>query len=321
MRRYIFFILFVITIAFYTGCTLPVPEDIDPPVVTILYPQTGMSLTDSVTIMIESTDDEEVKEVRCYIDDQIIGTSANHAPRFHIDLLPYADNNIHIISASARDDAGNVGVTTPPVSVSITDNIDRTPPLVLLLYPMAGEINRGIIMVSVNASDDVGLDRVVIFIDGDSVVSLNATSVSSQFNYSWDTTPYILDSDHIIYAKAVDNAGNEAYSTSVIVTIIDIPMEIDVTPPTVTLVYPLEGMELSGNVSVRADVNDNVEVDSVQFYVDGQWEETDFDGRPWGFEWNTSNVADTLTHTLYIKAFDSSGNIGTAGPVPFIITL
>jgi hypothetical protein len=319
VRNYIFFILFVVIIAFYTGCSLPEPEDIDPPVVAILYPQTGMSLVDSVTIIIESTDDEEVKEVRCYLDDQIVGTSASHAPRFHIDITPYADNNIHIISASAKDAAGNVGFTTPPVSVNITDNIDRTSPLVELLYPLAGEIDRGIVTFNIYASDNQGLNRLVVYIDEDSVFSINATAVPPPFSYAWDTTPYILNSEHAIYIKAVDNAGNEAYTTPIMVTIIN--LQADIIPPSVTLLYPIIGMVLSGNVSVRADVNDNVQVDSVQFHIDGKLEETDLGGKPWGFEWNTIGIADTLTHTLYIKAFDSSGNIGTAGPVPFTITL
>ena len=319
MRKYIFFVLFMTIIACYTGCSLPDPDDIDPPVIAILYPQTGMSLTDSVTIIIESTDDEEVKEVKCYIDDQLVGTSASHAPRFYVDLVPYADNNIHIISASARDDAGNVGFTSPAVAVNITDNIDRTSPMVELLYPLAGEIERGIITFNIYASDSEGLNRIVIFIDQDSVFSIDGSSVPSSFSYAWDNTSYALNSDHVIYIKAVDNAGNTAFTTPIMVTIVD--SQADIIPPTVTLVYPILGMELSGIVSVRVDVNDNAQVDSVQFHVDGHLISTDSDGRPWGFEWDTSGIADTLTHTIYIKAFDSSGNIGIAGPVPFIITL
>jgi hypothetical protein len=301
----------------YIGCTLPEPEDIDPPVIAILYPQSGMTLSDSVTIMIESTDDDKVTVVRCYIDNQMVGSSSGHALQLNLDLQPYADNNIHIISASASDDAGNIGVTDPPVAVTITDGMDRIPPQVQLLYPSAGEINRDIIMVSINATDNEGLNRVVVFIDGDSVFCINALNINPPFQYTWDTTPYVLNSEHTITIKAVDSAGNESYTTPITVTIIDIGT--DIIPPTVILLYPLETMILSGNVSVRVDANDNVRVDSVQFYVDGKWEETDYDGEPWGFEWNTASIADSLTHTLYMKAFDSAGNIGSAGPLGFTV--
>ena len=90
-------------------------------------------------------------------------------------------------------------------------------------------------------------------------------------------------------------------------------------PPTITLLYPEEEAILSDTVRVRVDVNDNVGVDSVQFFVDGELEATDIDGVPWGFDWDTGPIADSQTHTLYIKAFDESGNIGSQGPILFTI--
>jgi hypothetical protein len=302
----------------YIGCSLPEPEDIDPPVIAILYPQSGMSLYDSVIVVIESSDDEEVKQVRCYIDDQLVGTSSGHAPRFHIDLQPFSDNNIHIISATAMDDAGNVGVTTPPVTVTILDGIDRTPPLVQLLYPVSGLIDRDTVMVSIHASDE-NLNRIVIFIDGDSIFTINAATTAPPYKYSWDTTPYYLDSEHTMYIKAVDDTGNESYTAPIIVTVSDISASPDLVAPTVVLLYPLEDMILQGSVHVRVDVNDNVRVDSVQFYVDGEREATDSDGEPWGFEWDTSGIADSMSHTLYIKAFDGAGNVGSEGPLGFTV--
>ena len=71
-------------------------------------------------------------------------------------------------------------------------------------------------------------------------------------------------------------------------------------------------------MNVVVDATDNVGVDSVQFFIDGIFETTD-STEPWGFGWNTAPFDSGTVHTLYMKGFDPSGNVGTAGPTSFTI--
>ena len=80
---------------------------------------------------------------------------------------------------------------------------------------------------------------------------------------------------------------------------------LDQISPTIVLLYPLEGSTLTGTVNVASDISDNVAVSRVEYFVDGGTDgNPDYvaQSAPWNFEWNTAVWADTLTHTLYIKA-------------------
>jgi hypothetical protein len=175
--------------------------------------------------------------------------------------------------------------------------------------------------VQVDAADDRQLERVEFYINGILVSSVNATSGNSIYSYAWDTRVLEENSQHSLYFKAIDAAGNESINDAVLFTIGGSP---DTTPPTLVLLYPQAGDTLSGTVTVSVDVFDNVGVDRVEYYVDGgvlgtgvpNFVATTF---PWSFNWDTSDWADTFQHTLYIRAVDTSENQSALGPIAFTI--
>jgi len=88
----------------------------------------------------------------------------------------------------------------------------------------------------------------------------------------------------------------------------------DTTPPTVEITYPVQDSNVSGQVVIVADANDNEVVDKVEFYVDGQLKGTDTES-PWEYLWDTSPVADGNQHSLYAKAHDEAGNTASSSMV------
>ena len=69
-------------------------------------------------------------------------------------------------------------------------------------------------------------------------------------------------------------------------------------------------------MNVSVDLQDNVGVTRAEFFVDGQLtNQKDNPDSPWIFQWNTTTVADTIPtqHSLYVKAYDQAGNVGTTG--------
>ncbi len=84
----------------------------------------------------------------------------------------------------------------------------------------------------------------------------------------------------------------------------------DTTPPTVSISAPLSGAVVGGTISVQGSATDNVSVSSIQFYVDGVLS-TSTTTSPFSFSWNTVGSTNA-SHTLTVKAYDPSGNVGSA---------
>jgi len=92
--------------------------------------------------------------------------------------------------------------------------VDESPPYVSITSPLNYDNIYGTISISVEMSDNVGVVKVEIYIDG--VLAL--TDDSPPGEYTWDTT-LENDGDHSIYAKAYDEAGNVGVSSTITVTI------------------------------------------------------------------------------------------------------
>ncbi|MBI3337452.1 MAG: PQQ-dependent sugar dehydrogenase [Candidatus Staskawiczbacteria bacterium] len=81
----------------------------------------------------------------------------------------------------------------------------------------------------------------------------------------------------------------------------------DPTPPTISITYPTNGLQVSDIITATADAFDDVGVVGVQFFVDGNpigLEDTDL---PYGVDWDTRTVLNG-SHTLTARARDMAGN-------------
>ena len=87
----------------------------------------------------------------------------------------------------------------------------------------------------------------------------------------------------------------------------------DATPPTTQITAPANGATVSGNVTITATASDNVGVTSIEIYVDGALKATGTTS-PFSYTWNSATVTNG-THTIYSKALDAAGNVGTSATV------
>ncbi len=297
--------------------TISETGDVTPPVVQITSPFSGQNVADSVRIIADATDDRIVSEVAFFIDGDSIASSYTYPYEYiwsvdGIDL--YTD---HTVFARAFDGSRNFSNSTQ-VSVTIVPAIDQVPPVATLIYPLVGQLLYGTVLVQVDASDDRQLDKVEFYIDGILKSTIDTEGKKSPYSYAWNTTPLAVNSQHSLYFKAIDAAGNQSINAAVPFII----GEEDTEPPLLALLYPLLGDTLSGVVTVSIDVSDNIGVSRVEYYVDGGDNGApDFvaSAAPWSYNWNTASWADGLTHTLYIKAVDPSGNVTTVGPINYVI--
>ncbi len=91
---------------------------------------------------------------------------------------------------------------------------DTTPPTTSITSPANGATVSGTTTVSATASDDVGVSRVELFVDG----SPAGTDTSSPYAIAWNTTT-ASNGGHSLQTKAYDAAGNVGSSVTVSVTV------------------------------------------------------------------------------------------------------
>jgi hypothetical protein len=129
-----------------------------------------------------------------------------------------------------------------------------------------------------------------------------ANGASCTINVTFTPTVYATESATL---TVTDSAGTQTSSLS--------GVGVDVTPPTAQVTAPANGSTVSGTVSVTATASDNVGVTSLQIYIDSSQMMTSTSS-PLTFSWNTTNATNG-THTIYAKAMDAAGNVGTSSTV------
>lgn len=182
---------------------------------------------------------------------------------------------------------------------------DTQAPTVSVTAPAAGTIS-GVVNVTANANDNVGVIGVQLLLNGS---NLGSELTTSPYTYSWNTTG-VANGSYTLTARARDAAGNTTTSAGVVVNVNNVP---DTQAPTVSITAPSAG-NVSGTISVTANASDNVGVVGVQFLLNGASLGSEDLASPYSISWNTFTVANG-TYTLTAVARDGAGNTTTSAGV------
>src|SRR5690349_19435230 len=174
--------------------------DSTPPVVSFTSPADGSTVSGSVSVAINASDNSGVSSVTVSLDGSIVTSFAVAPYAFTWNTLALADGT-HVLSATARDAKGNSSTST--VSVTVRNTIDSTAPSISMTSPSDGATVSGTVTVSVNATDNVGMARVELYVDN----VLQATSTTAPFDTKWNTKKAKAGA-HSIQCKGYDKAGN-----------------------------------------------------------------------------------------------------------------
>jgi poly(hydroxyalkanoate) depolymerase family esterase len=273
------------------------PVDRNPPDISITAPNDGAAVTSNVEIRATASDDVGVVEV-------II--SINGTPKATLTQPPYTyvwntateANGSYTLTAEASDAAGNR--SKMDIAVTVTGGVDdNTPPTVNVTAPANGDTISGTFTISVDASDDFGVAKVEVRIDGAAIGEATAQPYSVAFD-----TSIVAAGSHAISAVAFDAAGNTATDDDTTVTI----SASDTNKPTVKITSPSDGAMLSGVVRIQVDASDDVGIQSVLMFLDDVQIGTDYRGPGYEFLWDTA-VFPQGTHELRARAFDRAGNL------------
>ena len=173
---------------------------------------------------------------------------------------------------------------------------DTQSPTISIASPTGGQVV-GVVAVDVNYSDNVGVTRAELYVNGSKI----ATDDAGPFAFAWDTATY-ADGSYTLVAKAYDAAGNVGTSSSVSVTLGN-----DTIAPVINSLSPTNGATLSGSkVAVSASASDNQQVAKLSLAIDGKEVSVAYGGSL-SYNWNTRKVAKGQ-HSLTVRAWDAAGN-------------
>jgi subtilisin family serine protease len=213
------------------------------------------------------------------------------------------------LGAAGRDNYFGFGRVNAGAAVTLAANgvpSDTTPPSVSIASPTGGSVT-GTTTVTVNASDNVGVARVELRVNG----SLLGTDTTAPYTFSWNTTA-LSNGSATLVAAAYDAAGNSASSASVTVNVSNAPPP-DTTPPTVAITAPASGATVTGQSTITASASDNVGVTRVDFMINGSTVAT-MNAAPYQYGWATTQYTNGPV-SLTATAYDAAGNNTTSAAV------
>lgn len=194
--------------------------DIIPPTVQIVNPVSGQVVEGIVNITAHADDERSIQKVYFYIDGILADSSSAYPYMANWNTDGISDSTSHTLFAKAVDGGNNetisavVNVTVYPRTGEAGDN---SAPSALFLYPIAGSTISGIVDVSVDLYDNVGVSRIEFYVDGQQETAAN--NPASPWVYNWNTTAKADTLQHSIYTKVYDAAGNVGTSGLLIITI------------------------------------------------------------------------------------------------------
>lgn len=182
---------------------------------------------------------------------------------------------------------------------------DFTAPSIAFASPSTGSTVKGLVSVSVNASDNVGVSKIELRANG----AVVGTDITAPYGFSWDSTT-VADGKATLTAYAYDAAGNYAGATATVTVenaagSLQTETTADTAPPLATISNPPAGSKVSGNVSVSASATDNVGVSKIALFIDGKQVATGKETLT--YKWNT-RAASAGSHTVRLDAVDLAGN-------------
>jgi subtilisin family serine protease len=201
---------------------------------------------------------------------------------------------------------GRVNASAGVAAAKASAAVDTQAPSSSISAPLAGATVSGLVPVNVSATDNVGVTRVDLQVNGKTV----ASDTVSPYAFSWDSTT-VANGTASLVAVAYDAAGNSKASTSVSVSVAN-AVVVDTTPPTVAIYNPANGSKVSGTVNVSASASDNSGSGGIKqsIYLDGRLVASGTGGTL-SWSWNTRK-ATAGSHTIQAVAQDAAGNKSTS---------
>ena len=288
-------------------------QDDEAPSGYIKNPITGQIVNGIVDIEVEASDNKEIQYVIIYINNELKITRLDQPYSFQWNTEQEMDDLVYSIYAVIVD-IDNNRTTIPPISVTVNNQLptDVTPPTGAITSPPAGSTVFGNTQIQVTAADDQLVDYIELYIDGNLDGTIECNGPSCTGSYEWNTLEE-NEGEHTIQAILVDGWNNNTVLTSVNVWVDNI--DEDSIHPSVVIIEPASGQNVSGTVLINSLPTDNNGIERVEFYIDNNLVFTDSIGPDYQYEWVTDSLEDDRDYIISLISYDLVGNDGPSTPI------
>ncbi len=277
-----------------------------PPGVTLTAPTEGTTLEGDVIVTVRASDNFGVHRVEVYDGDTLVASSPHSLyPTYNLRWASRtAPNGSHTLTARAYDLAGNVSTSAP---VHVVTNNDFVAPQVVFSLPKDGQTVSQIVWLLGSFSDDRGVMRYLLTVDGNVIHSGTTPEPMTGFSFDWNSRK-VSNGPHVLSVTAYDKVGNASLPSTV-----NVIVDNDLVLPETAITSPSSGTTVSGSISFEASASDDRGIARVEFYVDS--ERIGYDTTaPYAVSWDSSNVLDG-SHTVRAQAWDVGGNSAYSAPI------
>ncbi len=207
-----------------------------------------------------------------------------------------------------RADQAQVAFRTPDLKIhsytlsgSAPPPPDNFPPTTSITSPADGATVSGVVTVTAEASDNVGVAEVDLLVDG----VVKGAKLAAPYTFLWDASTSGMG-NHTLQTIAYDAVRNTANSATVS-TIVP-----DTIPPVVAITSPSIGAVVLRNttLTITATATDNVGVSKVEFYVNDKLLGT-ATSSPYVWSWKVPGK-NNVSYVIKAVAFDAAGRTASA---------
>ena len=266
---------------------IAVVSDTSAPSISIKLSKTEVLAGEASDVTVTVTDDVAVADVKFFIDDKETKLSEDNTFHYVSDGENVDKNGNKYITFKvvATDTSGNERTSTARLLVRTEDT---TAPSVSISASNRYEYNSSNAYMTVNASDNIGIDTVEVKVNGETV------TLDENGRYYFDTT---LLTDYTISATATDTSGNQRTAEKTVSI-------VDTTKPAVSFKADKNSYATLDSPVITVDVTDNYKLETVTADIDG----TPIDTNNGSFTYTIPEAA-AGKYVINVKAEDSSGNV------------
>jgi len=181
-------------------------SDNTPPTVSFINPTNGATVSGTTTVHVNASDNVGVASVSFYVNGNLVSTDSTAPYEYSWNTTTVA-NGGHNLRVEAKDAADNVGSAQIGVTVA---NQDNTPPVTAITTPRTNSRVRSSFFVTATASDNVGVSKVELYVNG----NLVSTDTQAPWTFSVNGTSW-ANGVYTLTTKAYDAQNNVGTSTGV----------------------------------------------------------------------------------------------------------
>ncbi len=217
------------------------------PTATLLSPSAGAQFTEGtvLTVAVQATDDTAIAEVELQVDGAPYGSVTAQPYQFTVPI-PLGATELSLL-AIATDEVGQAA-SAGPVVVEI--NADQ-PPQASLISPLEGAevVAGGLLRVVVGATDDVGVERVRLWVDD------QQTGENLQPPYTFEINVPVGVSSLTLTAEAIDTLERSSFSETIQVQVVTDPATVVFGRVIDAADQPVAGADVA-TIGLRQDLSD-----------------------------------------------------------------